>query len=415
MRRLLPLLLLLFLAVGIARTAPVARAADNGVITGHIANGTADGPIPTGLTVTLAGITSTGQAATAFQSRTATVAGDGSFRFDGLPITTDYGYVATVAYQGVTYVAEMTGSDGQPTQLLNLTDSAPTVDSSVKVYETTADDPGVKVTLEHMLFEVDQSGGGQLIVLDVVNLNNPSDRAYTGKPGADGSPAAALKFSLPANASGLQPYTGLDPSRLTSTADGFQSTDPVTPGVNTIAFMYLLPYDESGTVNFQRAVSVPTDRITVLVQQVQNANVTVDSTQFTGWTQTSQNGENFNMGSYGPADVGTTLSLNINGLPPPSATQAAATKDSGGSSRMPLIVGGVGILAALALLGLYLRLRGQLAAPQPLTEGPGTTPEPVAERHFCSNCGGQLVDGRCPSCDGERAGVGATGDSGEDG
>lgn len=358
------LLLILLLAFGFGRLLPAVEAADNGVINGRVTNGTAGAPVPPGLTVKLAAVTPSGAPTDKFQTRTQPVADDGTFRFEGLPITNEFAYVATLEYQGVPYVGEATlPGDTEPSQLLQLTDKNPSLDVSMTVYEVTADDPGLRVTLEHMIIE---PAPPVLWVLDVVNLTNPGDRAYTGKPGPAGGPPAPLHFSLPANAASLNPMTGLDPSRLTLSGDGFDSQSPVLPGLTSVAFMYAVPYD-GDTLSFQRLVTLPTDRMTVLFQDV---GAKAQSPQFTTWEQTAQNDQPYLRSSFAGAGPGSTVTIDFTGLP-----QAAAVGGGGGGSdRTPWIVGGVGLLAALALIGLYLRLRGQLTAVEtvpPAPSGPG--------------------------------------------
>lgn len=363
MKRVLPVLILL-LAFGFGRLIPTVEAADNGVISGRVINGTAGAPVPQGLSVKLAAVTPSGAATDKFQTRTQPVADDGTFRFEGLPVTNEFAYVATVEYQGVPYVGEaVLAGDTEPSQVLQLTDAQPSLDVSMKVYEVTAEDPGLKVMLEHMIIE---PAPPVLWVLDVVNLNNPSDRAYTGKPGPAGGPPVPLHFSLPANAASLNPMTGLDPSRLALSGDGFDSQSPVLPGLTSVAFMYAVPYD-GDTLSFQRMVTLPTDRMTVLFQDV---GAKVQSPQFTNWEQTTQNDQPYLRSSFSGAAPGSIVAIDFSDLP----KAAAVGGGGGGSDRTPLIVGGVGVLAALALLGLYLRLRGQLAAvgaTPPAPDGPG--------------------------------------------
>ncbi len=364
MKRILALLILL-LAIGLGRLIPAAHAADNGVITGHVVEGTAGASLGSGLSVKLEGITASGASTDQFQTRTTAVADDGSFRFDGLPITTDYSYLASLEYQGVPYLAEIPNQPSDatmPAQVLTLTDAAPTLDVSLKVYESTPDDPGLRATMEHMVV-MGPSGtgtGAGLVVLDVINLNNASDRTWVGRAATDTTPASAVHVALPTGATFGQAEMGFDPGNPpTSAGDGFDTTQSIPPGDTSLGFTFTLPFqgtDESATL--ERAFSFPTDKITVLIPDV---GAKIDSPQFTDWQSTTQSGQPYLSASMTGAAKGSTITLSFSNLPKANAN--VAPSGSGGSSNTTLyIIVGVGILAALALVGLYLRLRGQLAA-----------------------------------------------------
>ncbi len=364
MKRLLALFILL-LAIGLGRLVPAAHAADNGVITGHVVEGTAGATLGSGLTVKLEGITASGASTDQFQTRTTPVADDGSFRFDGLPITTDYSYLASLEYQSVPYLAEIPNQPSDaamPAQVLTLTDAAPTLDVSLKVYESTSAEPGLRATLEHLVV-MGPSGtgtGAGLVVLDVINLNNPSDRTWVGQAASGTTPASALHVALPTGATFGQAEMGFDPGNPpVSSGDGFDTTQSMPPGDTSLGFTFTVLFqgtEDSATL--ERAFSFPTDKVTVLIPDV---GVKIDSPQFTDWQSTTQSGQPYLSASMTGAQKGSTITLNFSNLPKANAN--VAPSGSGGSSNRTLyIIVGVGILAALALVGLYLRLRGQLAA-----------------------------------------------------
>lgn len=364
MKRLLALLILL-LAIGLGRLVPAAHAADNGVITGHVLEGTAGATLGSGLTVKLEGITSSGVSTNQFPTRTQPVADDGSFRFDGLPITTDYSYLASLEYQGVAYLAEIPNPPADatmPAQVLTLKDANPTLDVSLKVYESTPDDPGLRASLEHLVV-MGSSGtgaGAGLVVLDVINLNNPSDRTWLGRAATDTAPASALHVALPTGAVFGQAEMGFDPgSPPVTSGDGFDTMQAMPPGETSLGFTFTLPFQGTeDAATLERAFSFPTDKVTILIPDV---GARIDSPQFTDWQPTTQSGQPYLSASMTGAPKSSTITLNFSNLPK-ADTSVAPTGSGGGSNRTLYIIVGVGILAALALVGLYLRLRGQLAA-----------------------------------------------------
>lgn len=402
MKRLLALVILL-LAVGFARLAPLpAHAADNGVITGHVEEATANATLASGLSVKLEGITSSGASTDQFQSQTQPVGADGSFRFEGLPITTDYSYLVSLEYQGVAYLAEIPNPPAEstmPPQVLTLTDAGPTLDVSLKVYESTTDASVLRATTEHLvIMGSNGSGAGAgVVVLDMINLNNSSDRTWMGQDAANGNPGSALHVALPTGGVFGQAEMGFDPGKPPVTSgDGFDMTQAIPPGDTSLGFTFTLPFQGSeDAVTLERPFSFPTDKITVLMPDV---GATIDSPQFTDWQSTTQGGQPYLSATMTGAAKGSTITVNLSNLPKASS-DVAPTGNSGGSSNTTLyIIVGVGILAALALVGLYLRLRGQLApggypAGAIPAEGPADEREPVTVGETAASPGGEPEGG----------------------
>jgi hypothetical protein len=194
------------------------------VIRGRVVNGTADGPLPEGLEITLRFHDFRGDLAV----RTTVASGD-AFDFPDLVPATGEGYRLEVVYEGVAYSLEVPAD-------------APLEPVVLMVYETTGDPSVLSGTDSTLVLGRGDEAGRSVGVLAVVQLENRSDRTFVASPGAS-APMDLLRFSLPAGAQDLDVQTFLEGGHLLRVDRGFALTTPVPPGVHDILFTYLAPYD----------------------------------------------------------------------------------------------------------------------------------------------------------------------------
>ncbi len=244
----------LLLAAALWLALPGAAAADGGVISGVVTNGTANGSVPADIAVTLYFLRD-GQIV---EQRTDVTGADGSYRFSELPTDPDVRFVAVAAFAQVPYnTAEMQFSDTSEIE------AAPLV-----VYESGQDVSVVRVVTNVLIIAPGEERSGMLSVIEVVRLANDSDRTFlaTGV-GDSGAPMdRVLRFQLPANAQDLTMLSGLNSQNVVQIDRGFGVFMPLFPGEREVAFGYQLPYS-GNTLAIAKRTVYPTEQFAILAQE----------------------------------------------------------------------------------------------------------------------------------------------------
>lgn len=228
-------------------TPSVVRAAGTGVIDGQVVNGTAGGPVPADLKVTVHII----QDRNKVGERVAQTDGEGRFHVDGLDTGPNLLYFPITEYAGVAYF---------PSQPIVLDGTAPG-QTTISVFEPSSDPAALTFDRANLLIvNVTPSA---LTVMEMGAVVNAGDRTYAPDPQITGSDRT-LRFILPRGATSVTPQTGLPSDTLDSTPDGFATTDPVKPGRRELAFSYQLPYD-SATLDLTKSFALPVGTFTIFV------------------------------------------------------------------------------------------------------------------------------------------------------
>ncbi|HEX9075024.1 MAG TPA: hypothetical protein VF932_04565 [Anaerolineae bacterium] len=356
------LVALLFMALPLPRAhAQTPTGGGTGKIDGQLVNGTKDAKLANtaGLTITLhmaaAGATST-------ISQTAQADANGHFGFSNLETISSTRYLLIANYQGVDYYSD----------ILNFDQNQITLPVSMTVYETTTDPAAVKITQTHFVFDVQTR---QFNVLQIVAVQNSTDRAYIGPPGSGVGPhrtTIGLPF-LP----GAQNLQFDNPAADDSTLRGTESlsyTLPIVPGNDQIVYTYQLPFTPP-TYNFSLKMPFDTDKFRILLADVGG---TIQSSQLTAPAPfPTQSGQKFILSSMDNVKAGTVVSANFVNLPatvadqtPSTANPATAPAPSAINNNMQLVGGVVLGIAAVAALGLLVypiirRRRAQTALVEP--------------------------------------------------
>ncbi len=215
------------------------------VVTGRVVHG-GDKALPPDLMVTLHGFDEFDEVVTL----EGTVAEDGTFRFEDVPALPHRVFLATVEYQGLTYVSDVV-TVVPPDQ----TD----VDLTVQVYDTTTDTTNLRFQGLHIFVDF---LGDRLRVAELYLLQNTgTETVIAAEEGA-----GVVRYYLPAGATNLQFEQGQGElgDRFIPTDDGFEDTFAVPPGQFQVLFAYELPYPER-QAEIRHKVSLPVDTFAVLV------------------------------------------------------------------------------------------------------------------------------------------------------
>jgi hypothetical protein len=229
-----------------------AEAQSTGILEGQVVNGTAGGPeAGGGLLVTLHVL----QGDAEVDTLESTTDAGGRFRFEGLDTGAGLEYWPEVFYQDVGYSsAEPYQFDGGQT----------TLDASVAVYETTAEDSGIRLDSVHMIVE---SFGEVLRISEIHLLGNSGDRTYVGGK-VEEDERATVFIPLPEQAVGLAFEDDESGERFVETEDGVWDTEPVPPGPESSLLFFSYHLMVTGeTVTLERRFAYPVANLSMLVAQ----------------------------------------------------------------------------------------------------------------------------------------------------
>lgn len=352
------LVALLFMALPLPPAHAQTPTGGAGKIDGQLVDGTKDANLANtaGLTITLH---SAAAGATSTISKTAQADANGRFAFSNLETISSTRYLLIANYQGVDYYSD----------ILNFDQNQTTLPVSMTVYETTTDPTAVKITQTHFVFDVQTR---QFNVLQIIAVQNSTDRAYIGPPGSGVGPHRTT-IGLPFLA-GAQNLQFDNPAADDSTLRGTESlsyTLPIVPGSDQIVYTYQLPFTPP-TYNFNLKVPFDTDKFRILLADVGG---TIQSTQLTAPAPfPTQSGQKFILSSMDNVKAGTVVTANFVNLPTtvadqtPSTANPATSPAATSTNNNMQVVGGVVLgIAAVAALGLLLypilRRRRAQAAP----------------------------------------------------
>lgn len=232
-----------------------AGAASSGTIEGVVTNAVT-GDLQKGAEVTLLG---SAQGEEDLLTRTATTGADGAFSFADLPAGDDRVYVLDVVHDRGLY------SSGALTLPADTTEP-PVVETTVKVWDTTADPRSIM--LQRVDLFITPADDGTLDVIESVVAVNTSGLAYAGRGSDDGNAGAGsgtgertptLGSALPRGAAegGVEVIdSNLEIAELVPTDFGFAITAAIPPGETRITFRYRVP-GSAGSYDLSRTAVYP--------------------------------------------------------------------------------------------------------------------------------------------------------------
>ncbi len=287
---------LLIMIIMLSLSTPVLAAEPgSGVIEGRIVNGTAGGSSVADQDITLKTYLNEAEV----DAITTKTDAEGSFVFDGLSTEPDYIYEVVITFQEAEYYSEW----------LSFDEGESSKSTGVTVYDATTSDEAIKVAMSHTIVYVEQ---GSLWFEEYFLFVNEADRTYIGsKEVTTDGRKETRRFSLPAEATEMQPGTGLMTCCVYDSEDGFVDTMPVFPGSSEAAYSYTVE-NNSGSYTFSRRVNYPTTSFDFLVQ---GEGVKVTSDRLIAGETIDIEGIWFNHFSSQNLAPGDILTIQLSGLP----------------------------------------------------------------------------------------------------
>jgi hypothetical protein len=339
---------------------PRALAAEPGILAGQVVNKTPGGSVPAQIPIELQVF----NGMTREENRAGETDVSGNFKFENLKTSQEYNYQITAHYKGASYYSD----------IISLTANPKPAPISIAVYETTGEDPGIRVERAHIIINVSPRSlqVGQLYV-----FTNPGDRVYVSSH--EGGAGPTLKFSLPGGATDLQFQDGALGDRYQSAADGFVDTWPVMPGVGAhqVLYSYRVPFNSpQATLLITTPYSVTA--LNVLVSDVQ-AQLTSPILQNEGVRTV----ENQQWLSFSGKDIarGQPVVLKLSNLPLSERAAPAASTQVGvvlqGTPIWQLVVFGLTLFGFGVVVGhSYARVRLRPAIEAPMHPAPAASDDP---------------------------------------
>ncbi|WP_428938350.1 hypothetical protein [Fontivita pretiosa] len=252
---------------------------------------------------------------------------------NGIPLNLNPQPVVKVTHAGVEYTAV-----GEPMQ-----SGSPRAEIQVPVYETTDQPPQWTVRMRHVMVSRGERG---LEVLEMLAIDNPSDRTWLGTPIGEGQ-RATFTLSLPPGAQDIQMLGAhgccakIEGNRLTNTM-------PLLPGTSQHQIAYVLPA-ENGTAEITVDSPVPLKHLMVFIPD-DGTTVTPVGIEFTGSADMGRGGKTrfYKAANLQPQQQ---VKLTISGIS--IARAAGGATAASNASRAAKIVAGAGA-AVIILFGVAL-------------------------------------------------------------
>ncbi len=221
--------------------------------------------------------------------------------------------VAKVNYNGVSYQIMGEQMDAQhPDQKLQ-----------VKVYETTDQQPAWAIHMQHIIVQPTVEG---VQVMEMMAIENPSDRAWVGKAGADNK-RTTITFSLPKGAQNVQFAGGDASSEAKVENDQVIESAPLQPGTSQYRVIYTVPVT-NGSSQFAFSAPAPVKNLMMFVPD-DGTTVKVDGLVAGGVANMGNGKTRFFKG----ADLkqGAEVKISLSGITA-ATSQAAATAETATAS-----------------------------------------------------------------------------------
>ncbi len=331
----------MLVAVLLAPATLYAQSAGAASVRGVLVNGTEGGGTPAGATVLLHQFGVDSGSVDTFETVTDAA---GAFSFDDVPPTPEDGSAALVAIYGGTRYSRVLS----PAELLSFTEpgSGGSEQLTLTVYESTQDVGVVTTASQSIIITGIDASTRRIATAQIFTLENRSDTTLV--PDLSAPPMIGqfsfLRFSLPAEASGLDVSTELVGGEVIPVGTGFAITAPVQPGQHLVSFTYTAPY-EGDTLAWRDNTLQGAESLRLLIPDefgdiaaggmAPLDGVTLGEVPYRVW---------------GAQDVapGAGVNLELSGLPEPSWV----TKLGNPLSEARFWFGAVPVVVAVALAGL---------------------------------------------------------------
>ena len=192
-----------------------------GIIEGHITNGTIDGNDVGSVPLSLLVFRRMSQENEIF----AQADSEGRFRFEDLEVHSDMRYFVQAGHKGVAYRSPA----------IQIIPETPAF-TEVTVFDTTRSDADVFIDRASVVFPTIDESIGLIGVLEVVTFVNQGDRTYVGDLFEDTINGGAVRISLPGNALDINLGHGFGPDGCAAIPGGVINKAPLLPGPSEMIY-----------------------------------------------------------------------------------------------------------------------------------------------------------------------------------
>jgi hypothetical protein len=287
------------------------------------------------------------QGENAIDKREAKLAADGTATLDAIPVGLGVTPVVRVTYKGVDYTTTGGQMDGQhPEQQIQ-----------VPVFETTEEQPAWTVHMQHVMLQPTTEGVG---VMEMLAIENPSDKSWLGKLGPDNK-RTTLVFSLPPGAKDVQLVGGFHECCVKIEGEKIINSMAFVPGVSQYRIAYTLPVG-AGKAEFSLTTAAPVKHLMIFVPD-DRSTVSAEGIASGGSADMGNGKTRF----YKAADLaaGAVVKLNLTGITAAPTPAAAATELPAGhpaasaneSGQAAKLVAGAGGLMIFVVGGFLVFLK----------------------------------------------------------
>jgi hypothetical protein len=237
----------------------------------------------------------------------------GEVSVSGIPVGPTFQPLVTVTYKDVSYQ-----SIGQP--IVSATPQTVTV----QVYEPTDQPVAWEVRMRHMMLQPTAAG---VQVVDMLAIDNATDRAYIGAPGSDGADGRRLTFALPipAGARDVKLVNGFHDC-CSKVENGFVlNTMAIVPGTTQYQLTYFVPQTD-GKADVTAAAPAVTKHFIAFAP---DDGTTITATNLeTGTTNMGNGTTRYFKANSVPADQ--VLTVRVTGVPTKSPPAPADLRGDAG-------------------------------------------------------------------------------------
>jgi hypothetical protein len=269
--------------------------------------------------------------------------GAGTVKLPDIPFGAQYGQFVRVNHAGVEYTAQATPTD----------DAKSSQEVAVNVFESTDQKPTWEIKMRHMILQP-IAGGFQ--VMDVLAVDNPSDKAWLGNAG-EGAKRTTFVLDLPASASDIQ-LEGAFHECCVDIKDGkLTNSMALLPGVNKYQINYTIPAKDGHAVITATAPEKVRNMIVMLPDDESAASATgldgPSTVDMGGGKTRFFRGENIAPG----ANVSVTVATST----PAAASSAPHSSSIENAPKLGRIIAGGGALLIFIVGGTFMFLRAPKA------------------------------------------------------
>lgn len=258
----------------------------------------------------------------------------GSVSIGGLPVGPAFQPVVTVVHNGVAYRAV-----GEPIN------NAQPREVTVQVYETTDRDPGWEVRMRHVMLQPTADG---VQVMDIMAIDNASDRSFIGVSNADNS-RVTFVMPLPAGVKDVKFLEGFDDC-CTKVVDGkLVNSVAVLPGTNQYQLTYFVPMT-NGKTDLIAAAPTVTKQLMILAPD-DGTTVTADGAGVEAGA-TDMGGRKVRYFKAGGVAKDAQVKVTVTGKPTKVAGAAAAPGGAAGTTAVSPFAGADVAQLAKAVAGV---------------------------------------------------------------